>query len=199
MTFSIKCTTNTLTYATQVICFLLLKCLLNQSTLETLELRPYLLVKILFSLWIGRVVYHVNGSVISFTDGHAEFRRWLEEDTKVIPQSVQNPTTRKDIVVSPNNRDLKWLQDKAVVPDPNDHNWYGFMGGIGRGTIGILERWTGRLAKLKFTLLGDGIGMMSGNEPKLHIARASINNNCYSSTLCSLSIQNYANAKDKLR
>ena len=57
----------------------------------------------------------------------------------MIPQSVQNPTTRKDIVVSPNNRDLKWLQDKAVVPDPNDHNWYGFMGGIGRYDWNIRE------------------------------------------------------------
>ena len=101
----------------------------------------------IFSMdWPG--VYHVNGSVISFTDGHAEFRRWLEEDTKVIPQSVQNPTTRKDIVVSPNNRDLKWLQDKAVIPDPNDHNWYGFMGGIGRYDWNLREM-DGPLGKTK--------------------------------------------------
>ena len=43
-----------------------------------------------------------------------------------------DPTTNKDKIVSPNNRDLAWLRKRAIVPDPNNHKWYGVMGGIGR-------------------------------------------------------------------
>ena len=81
--------------------------------------------------WPG--VYHINGSVVSFIDGHAEFKRWLEESTIIIPEHVKNPNTSLEQVISPDNRDLKWLQAKAVIPDPNDHPWKGFIGGgIGR-------------------------------------------------------------------
>ena len=81
--------------------------------------------------WPG--VYHINGSVVSFVDGHAEFKRWLEESTIIIPEHVKNPNTSLEQVISPDNRDLKWLQAKAVIPDPNDHPWKGFIGGgIGR-------------------------------------------------------------------
>ena len=87
--------------------------------------------KSVFSMdWPG--VYHNNGSVISFVDGHVEFRRWLEEDTKHIPGGAGTPTTRSTIVVSDDNRDLAWLRDRAIVPDPNSHDWYSLMGGIGR-------------------------------------------------------------------
>ena len=79
--------------------------------------------------WPG--IYHNGGSVVSFVDGHAEFKRWLEEDTKVIPLEVGSPTTPKG-VFSEDNRDLQWLRARAVFPDPNDHKWYGVMGGIGR-------------------------------------------------------------------
>ena len=80
--------------------------------------------------WPG--VYHNNGSVVSFVDAHAEFRRWLEQDTINIADSAKDPTTNGDKIVSTNNRDLAWLRERAVVPDPNDHKWYGIMGGIGR-------------------------------------------------------------------
>jgi prepilin-type processing-associated H-X9-DG protein len=79
--------------------------------------------------WPG--VYHNNGSVVSFVDAHAEFRRWLEQDTINISAEAKDPTTNKDKIVSPNNRDLAWLRARAIVPDPNDHRWYG-GGGIGR-------------------------------------------------------------------
>ena len=65
-------------------------------------------------------------------DAHAEFRRWLEEDTINISADAKDPTTNKDKIVSPNNRDLQWLRARAIVPDPNSHRWYGVMGGIGR-------------------------------------------------------------------
>jgi len=86
----------------------------------------------IFSMdWPG--IYHINGSVISFADGHAEFRRWLEELTKNIPEHVRDPNTSRETVLSPNNRDIKWLQERAVYPDPNDHPWKGWLGGgIGR-------------------------------------------------------------------
>ena len=80
--------------------------------------------------WPG--VYHINGSVVSFADGHVEFKRWLEESTKIIPEHILNPTTGLDHVLSPNNKDLQWLQSRAIVPNPNDHKWNTFMGGIGR-------------------------------------------------------------------
>tara|TARA_B100000287_G_C20632056_1_gene780210 strand:+ start:799 stop:1773 length:975 start_codon:yes stop_codon:yes gene_type:complete len=81
--------------------------------------------------WPG--VYHINGSVVSFADGHAEFKRWLEESTIVIPEHIKNPNTTLEQVISADNRDLKWLQEKSIVPDPNSHPWKGFMGGgIGR-------------------------------------------------------------------
>ena len=81
--------------------------------------------------WPG--VYHINGSVVSFADGHAEFKRWLEESTIIIPEHIKNPNTTLEQVISADNRDLKWLQEKSIVADPNSHPWKGFMGGgIGR-------------------------------------------------------------------
>ena len=88
--------------------------------------------------WPG--VYHNNGSVISFVDAHVEFRRWLEEDTINISSDAMNPTTNTDKIVSPDNRDLAWLRQRAIVPDPNTHRWYGVMGGIGRYN----REWNGR-------------------------------------------------------
>jgi len=80
--------------------------------------------------WPG--VYHNNGSVVSFVDAHVEFRRWLEEDTINISSDAMNPTTNADKIVSPNNKDLAWIRQRAVVADPNSHNWYSIMSGIGR-------------------------------------------------------------------
>ena len=80
--------------------------------------------------WPG--IYHNGGSVVSFVDSHVEFKRWLEEDTKNIPLGAGSPTSMNSRMVSPDNRDLTWLRDRATVPDPNTHKWYSFMGGIGR-------------------------------------------------------------------
>ena len=102
---------------------------INAGNFRVVPLKPG--QKSVFSMdWPG--VYHNNGSVISFVDGHAEFRRWLEEDTRHIPGGAGTPTTRSSVVVSDDNRDLAWLRDRAVVPDSNTHKWYGWMGGIGR-------------------------------------------------------------------
>jgi prepilin-type processing-associated H-X9-DG protein len=80
--------------------------------------------------WPG--IYHNGGSVVSFVDSHVEFKRWLEEDTKNIPLEAGSPTSMNSRMVSTDNRDLAWLRERATVPDPNTHNWFSFMGGIGR-------------------------------------------------------------------
>jgi len=80
--------------------------------------------------WPG--VYHNNGSVISFVDAHVEFKRWLEEDTKNIPKHLQNPTTTRDMYISSDNRDLKWLGERSTETDYNNHNWRSVIGGIAR-------------------------------------------------------------------
>ena len=70
--------------------------------------------------------------IFSFVDSQVELMRWLEEDTKNIPLEAGSPTSMNSRMVSIDNRDLAWLRDRATVPDPNTHNWYSFMGGIGR-------------------------------------------------------------------
>jgi len=80
--------------------------------------------------WPG--VYHNGGSVVSFIDGHVEFKRWLEEDTKNIPLAAGSPTSMNSRLVSQNNRDLAWLRNRSTTAEPNNHKWYTIMGGIGR-------------------------------------------------------------------
>ena len=56
--------------------------------------------------------YHGGATSYSFADGHSELKRWADPRTKVPlkknqPQPVQ-------VVPSPNNRDLVWLQEHAT-------------------------------------------------------------------------------------
>ena len=55
--------------------------------------------------------YHNGAGGITFADGHAEIKRWVDPRTK--------PTIRKGInlgliVASPNNRDVIWLQERST-------------------------------------------------------------------------------------
>jgi prepilin-type processing-associated H-X9-DG protein len=55
--------------------------------------------------------YHNGAGGLSFADGHAEIRRWLDTRTK--------PPIRKGrelalITASPNNADVQWLQERAT-------------------------------------------------------------------------------------
>jgi prepilin-type processing-associated H-X9-DG protein len=57
--------------------------------------------------------YHNGAGGLSFADGHAEIRRWLDARTK--------PPIRKGrelalITASPNNADVQWLQERATGP-----------------------------------------------------------------------------------
>ncbi len=57
----------------------------------------------------------ILGSVISFADGHVEWRKWIESTTTppLVPgqhlSNVPFPT-------SPNDRDMKWLTARTTVP-----------------------------------------------------------------------------------
>ncbi len=55
--------------------------------------------------------YHNRSGVISFTDGHAEARRWKDGRT-VSPRSID---WHQHNDPSPNNQDFAWLQDRATV------------------------------------------------------------------------------------
>ena len=55
--------------------------------------------------------YHNRSGVISFTDGHAEARRWKDGRT-VAPRSID---WHQHNDPSPNNQDFAWLQDRATV------------------------------------------------------------------------------------
>jgi prepilin-type N-terminal cleavage/methylation domain-containing protein len=57
-------------------------------------------------------IAHENGSVVSFTDGHTEYHRWL--DPRTIQASSANYHNHGD--VSPGNKDIAWLRDRTTVP-----------------------------------------------------------------------------------
>jgi prepilin-type N-terminal cleavage/methylation domain-containing protein/prepilin-type processing-associated H-X9-DG protein len=55
--------------------------------------------------------YHSGGAVVSFVDGHAEHRKWTD------PRTTRNPRKNQLILhteTSPNNADLRWLQERAT-------------------------------------------------------------------------------------
>ena len=57
--------------------------------------------------------YHNNRAGFSFADGHAEIHKWL--DPRTIPAVRHNGNIQLN-VPSPNNVDVKWMQDKTTRP-----------------------------------------------------------------------------------
>jgi prepilin-type N-terminal cleavage/methylation domain-containing protein/prepilin-type processing-associated H-X9-DG protein len=55
--------------------------------------------------------YHNGAAGISFADGHAEIRKWVDDRTKVKARYKDNVLTLN--VSSPNNRDMLWLSDRT--------------------------------------------------------------------------------------
>jgi prepilin-type processing-associated H-X9-DG protein len=55
--------------------------------------------------------YHNGAGGLSFADGHAEIKRWL--DGRTMPPLVKDGFVR-DVKASPNNRDIIWLQDHST-------------------------------------------------------------------------------------
>jgi prepilin-type N-terminal cleavage/methylation domain-containing protein len=58
--------------------------------------------------------YHNRAGGLSFTDGHAEIRRWLDPRTTPPLRKNTNWLAIVGIIPSPNNPDLIWLQDRAT-------------------------------------------------------------------------------------
>ena len=56
--------------------------------------------------------YHNGAAGISFADGHAEIRKWVDPRTKA-PVRYNNNLTLN--VVQPNNVDIQWLSDRTTV------------------------------------------------------------------------------------
>jgi prepilin-type N-terminal cleavage/methylation domain-containing protein len=56
--------------------------------------------------------YHGRAGGLSFADGHSETRRWGDDRTCPPIQTGQS----FGIVLSPNNRDITWLQQRATAP-----------------------------------------------------------------------------------
>jgi prepilin-type processing-associated H-X9-DG protein len=58
--------------------------------------------------------FHRGGGVITFADGHAECHKWLDPRTKkALPSGAQYIPHHDS---SPNNKDLKWIQDRTTIP-----------------------------------------------------------------------------------
>ena len=53
--------------------------------------------------------YHNGAAGISFADGHAEIRRWMDARTKPPVKFILMPLN----VTSPNNKDMIWLSDRT--------------------------------------------------------------------------------------
>jgi len=56
--------------------------------------------------------YHNKAGGISFADGHAEIKRWL--DPRTTP-SVTRGSRPLNIIASPNNPDIEWIQPRTTV------------------------------------------------------------------------------------
>ena len=56
--------------------------------------------------------YHNGAGGISFADGHAEIKKWVDPRTR--PKPTYTGTMALN-VASPNNKDMKWLADRTTV------------------------------------------------------------------------------------
>jgi len=55
--------------------------------------------------------YHNRAGGLSFADGHAETKRWL--DNRTMPPLVKGGLV-PDMLLSPNNKDVVWLQERTT-------------------------------------------------------------------------------------
>ena len=56
--------------------------------------------------------YHNGAAGISFADGHAEIRKWVDPRTKAPVRYNSNLALN---VAQPNNRDIQWLADRTTI------------------------------------------------------------------------------------
>ena len=55
--------------------------------------------------------YHNGAAGLSFADGHAEIKKWLDPRTIVKVKFILMPLN----VASANNRDMVWLSDRTTI------------------------------------------------------------------------------------
>ena len=55
--------------------------------------------------------YHNRAGGLSFCDGHSEIKRWI--DPRTMPPIIRGGLI-PDVVASPRNRDIVWLQERAT-------------------------------------------------------------------------------------
>ncbi len=75
-----------------------------------------------FPGWPGSVLisgdypdsYHNGAGGLSFVDGHAEIKRWLDVKTTPPLQKNSNALVARGWISSPNNKDMIWLQERAT-------------------------------------------------------------------------------------
>jgi type II secretory pathway pseudopilin PulG len=58
--------------------------------------------------------YHHRAAGISFFDGHAEIHRWVDPRTMPPLRKGTNVLQMRGVVPSPNNADIRWLQERAT-------------------------------------------------------------------------------------
>ncbi len=58
--------------------------------------------------------YHNGAGGLSFVDGHAEIKRWLDARTTPSLQKNSNALVARGWISSPNNKDMIWLQERAT-------------------------------------------------------------------------------------
>jgi prepilin-type processing-associated H-X9-DG protein len=64
-------------------------------------------------IWDYPASYHNGAGGLSFVDGHAEIKRWLDARTKP-PLKVNSTSLATGIKAVPNNADVVWLQQRAT-------------------------------------------------------------------------------------
>ena len=58
--------------------------------------------------------YHNGAGGLSFVDGHAEIKRWLDARTTPPLPKDSNALVAQGWIPSPNNQDMIWLQERAT-------------------------------------------------------------------------------------
>ena len=58
--------------------------------------------------------YHHRAGGLSFADGHSEIRRWRDDRTMPPLRKDSNWIAGVNVLRSPNNRDIFWLQERAT-------------------------------------------------------------------------------------
>lgn len=60
--------------------------------------------------------YHGSAGGLSFADGHSEIRRWVDGRTMPPLRRGQSWVDEDHTLLQPNNRDIRWLQERATRP-----------------------------------------------------------------------------------